>query len=132
MMRKNAKPVKVDETAYPSVAAAARALGLNRKTIEHRVRKNLPITPSDLRPIPITVNGEYYVSIRAAAAQLGVKPGSLAYRIKKQGSYDISWSQSDARTKPLVIDGVTYSSRKEAARQLGLPYHVVQQAYLGA
>jgi hypothetical protein len=126
-MPREPRPVTINGVEYRSAYAAAKALGVSRKTLEWRLRKQLPIDEYRVRSRAVIVNGTRYESMRAAAKALGVQPGSIYYRVKKFGPlFDYALP---SRLRPITLDGKTYASIKAAADATGISYYKLLKTF---
>jgi hypothetical protein len=146
------QPVIAGGRLYPSIGAAAAALGLNRNTIRVRLKSNangyLYASPGGVpfRAKPSTVNhrggnpgrpviveGTRYPGVRAAAAAIGVSHETVQTRISKgrDGYRYISPRTTLHRGghpgNPVVVDGVRYPSRRAAAAEIGVTAETIRR-----
>jgi len=113
---------KID--GYPSIPAAAKALGISAKTAYTRFRKGLPldakvgITREKARK-PVTFNGVTYPSRGHAARALGLPDSTLCHRLK--AGIPLDACRWPGRLKGTVeYGGVKYDSMHEACLATGL------------
>ena len=125
---KSKRPIVMGGVEYPSCYAAAKVLGISRKTLEYRMEKGLPFEGTRTTHRRVIVNGVLYPSIRAAARAQGCLPGAVHYRLRKHG---VIMERIDytPRAKPIKIDGTLYPSRAAAARALGISYAKLSKVY---
>ena len=77
----SSKPCVWEGVSYPSQRAAAKALGINHKTISKWLKKGTPRVKG--RRVPVEWEGVTYPSVAAAARALGLPINTLVHRIKK-------------------------------------------------
>lgn len=121
--------ISVAGREFRSTWAASKALGISRKTIEYRMKKNLPLEDFRSTSREVIVNGQYFPSIRAAAKALRCGPGTIHRLVKKHGPVVELKRPPKPRAKPITLDGVEYPSRMAAAQALGIPYIKLQRMY---
>jgi hypothetical protein len=97
----NSKPVNIPGyPEFPSIAAAARAFGLERNAVHQRLRGGwsltralttpIGVTRTGVLPTPYTVNGVQYQSAREACAAHGLNRSTVASRL------NYGWSERQA------------------------------------
>lgn len=90
-MKLPAKPVTIRGVTYPSVLAAARALGVSPAAIcNARARGGLEtvgLNPTITTPCPVAIRGVTYPSQNAAARALGVSAATI-YMALERGTLD--------------------------------------------
>jgi hypothetical protein len=97
----NSKPVSIPgHPEFPSIAAAARAFGLDHDAVHQRLRGGwsltralttpIGVTRSGVVPTPYTVNGVQYQSAREACAAHGLKRDTVSSRL------NYGWSEREA------------------------------------
>lgn len=101
---------------YPSIAAAARAIGVSLASLQERLERGYTCDADMVRgwKREITYNGVTYPSITEAAAAIGISLGAMDSRIRTG-----VFSDDELKSYTFVWDGVTYPSIAEAARVLG-------------
>jgi group I intron endonuclease len=140
-LRKCGQRILADGIEYPSQAAAARALGVSRSTIESRLLACVPgYEILERRPQhkaneasvrAVRIHGIEYSSLREAGLSLGVTDGTVGKRIIRgvpgyeyaDGTNYYAERQErrmfDKRLRPVVADNVYYECTEDAARALG-------------
>ena len=119
-----AKPVSYAGKEYPSIAALAKAYGLNYKTCFARLRDGTPLeAPINTHPLPyrgkpVTIDGTEYPSTKDAAKALGIPYTTLCSRIRK--GQDLSMPKYADRCEPIVYQGKEYPSVEALARATGI------------
>ena len=119
-----AKPVTYAGKEYPSIAALAKAYGLNYKTCFARLRDGLPLdAPINTHPLPyrgkpVTIDGTEYPSTKDAAKALGIPYTTLCSRIHK--GQDLSMPKYADRCEPIVYQGKEYPSVEALSRATGI------------
>lgn len=124
---RNGKPVKIRGTEYPSMTAAAKALGVSRSVVwQAKSEGRLDTVGTGVNATPCIIHGKEYPSIMEASRQLNVNPRSIS-RLLDLGR--VSELVPGERYQPalmrrvgLVWDGVEYRSIREAAIALGINY----------
>ena len=128
------QPCTVDGVRYPSLSAAAKALGVKVGTLQSRLLSpNFPVYASERHPKvdikprgqPCTINGIEYVSEKGAARALGISLGSLLSRLRSSNhrGYVSRYRSKEKRRRhpiPCNIAGVEYASISDASRKLGI------------
>jgi hypothetical protein len=71
------KPVEIRGVNYPSIRAAADALGINEDTLGDRLRRGADPLIATQNWRKVTVNGVEYPSIKAASIELGIPYATL-------------------------------------------------------
>lgn len=128
----------INGVQYRSMAAAAKALGINVSLLSRRVNGlaeyetlDQPPSPShshSTKPIPITINGKSFASISEAARFYDVSNASFFLAIKhalETGEDELFVGNCKREFHPgnqVTIQGKTYVSWTEAARDLGVCY----------
>lgn len=82
-----AMPVRINGAMYPSVKAAADAMGLSIQTIYGAIARGAENTVGTGRETvckPTTIDGVTYPSRSAAARALGLKPSAVINRIRRR------------------------------------------------
>ena len=119
-----AKPVTYAGKEYPSIAALAKAYGLNYKTCFARLRDGTPLeAPINRHPLPyrgkpVTIDGTEYPSTKDAAKALGIPYTTLITRIRK--GQDLSAPKYADRCEPIVYQGKEYPSVEALSRATGI------------
>lgn len=70
-------PCTVRGKTYPSIAAAARALGVTTSALWQRIERGTQDRAGAPRGKPVEARGVRYASTKEAAAALGVRPGVI-------------------------------------------------------
>lgn len=119
-------PVKIGRRSYPSVAEAARALGVTYQRVYRALEEGRLDDLEKRRAQPhsrqVEYNGKTYPSLSAAARALGVHKSTLGKRV--QEGRDIGSGlphRRDPRHVPLTIRGKTFPTISDAARELRVP-----------
>lgn len=95
------KPCKWDNETFPSIAAAAEALGVNYNTMLMRVRKGYTSERDLATPhnsIPCYWNGEWHESISAAARRNYISEQGMARRLRRGYRSDKDMPQKERVT----------------------------------
>lgn len=132
------KPVIVGDTRYPSVNAAARALGLHPVTLARRLRDGWDLDEAiGAKPhrksghgLRVRYGGKTYPSVRALAIAIGIRPATLQARLAKGRSISEAVRFQARRVghpKPLTFRGATYASGHSLAAMHGMTWSVVSR-----
>ena len=101
---------------YPSIASAARALGINLASLQERLERGYTCDADMVRgwKREITYNGVVYPSITEAAVANGISLGAMDSRIRAG-----IFADEDLTSYEFVWNGTTYPNMVEAAKALG-------------
>lgn len=117
-------PITVNGIEYSSMYEACKALGVNRTTINSRLKKGMSMDEAFQTRVKktsqnITIDGVSYDSIRKACTELGIGYGCIKNRLRLGMSIDEAFHKDDLRIS-VVVGGVTYESISEATRVLNM------------
>lgn len=118
----NSVPCTWNDIGYPSVSAAARALGIGSDAMQKRLSKGYSKDDDMSRKTdaqPCVWNGIEYASLAAAAEAVGITYVTMRYRLKKGYACDEDMPNT-TKTKQVVWNNRTYSSLTQAAEALGV------------
>lgn len=118
--------ITIDGVTYPTVAAAARDLGLTYSAAWQRVRKHGTVdVPS--RYDSVVVNGVTYASVNDAALKIGVvSAGQAAVRIAAGMTPEEALTLPAYKDREVAAFGVIYPSLQAAADAHGVAVWIVR------
>lgn len=115
-----AKKCKWNGIEYPSVLAAAKALGINDGTMQDRLDRG-HTCDDDIQyssdPVACEWDGVTYPSIHAAAAALRISVNAMHVRVKKGYKCDADMNRG---RRSVYWNGIEYASVKDAAKANGI------------
>lgn len=135
MGRRLYRDIIIRGEVYPSIRAAARALGVTHSTVlkaYHAGRLDgVGLGESYPRAMPVRIRGVVYPSVTAAAAALGVGPSAISQALARGAEDRVGLKLSARRpnrTISVVLGGVRFASMSEADRALGFKPGYVSKA----
>lgn len=121
---------------YPSLRAAARAIGVSSSAVGRALRAGVlddcGFAPRGPKPMPVRVNDVVYGSAAIAAERLGCSPQVIYYAIARGYENDVCKPESklrNGRAKPFALAGVTFLSQAAASRAFGFGPNYVCRAF---
>ena len=123
------KPVVIASKRYESIAAAARAYGLDPSIVRERIYGGWSLKDALSTPVQqgtggksVTISGRRYPSICAAAHAHGVSKATVLSRIASRWKLKDAVSTPAVSTQPIPITfrGQRFESVEEAANALGV------------
>jgi hypothetical protein len=123
------RPVTIDGVDYPSVSAAARALGVHKTTLYMRQYRTGTMDSKGYR-VPCVIAGQQFPSIAAAAKVLGLTSSGVVWHLNNPGSsfrvlkyIRYAKLMDGTRTAKEIgaILGINDISVRQYARRHGLP-----------
>lgn len=130
------RPVEIQGVEYPSVTAAARALGVSRTQICRAIREGKTDKigmGNEAHQMPTLIRGVLYPSRTAAAQALGRSVTTVVHAIAR-GKPDVVGARrvvncpTPPHAKPITIAGIRFSSITDLSRRTGMDRSVIRRA----
>jgi hypothetical protein len=116
-----------DGTEYPSVNAAARAMGFHSATLNHHLRRYGNLDLLGCGSIPCEYQGKRYASLMDLAKAIGVARHTLTYHLNTYGNFEKAGQGTrrgnpgnKGRRRPITIGPLHWDRCKDAAEELGI------------
>jgi len=125
MGRRVHRDIPIRGVVYPTVQAAAAALGVSERAVLWAIRNGTlhrcGTGASHPEPMPVRIRGEVFENAHAAAARFGVAPHTV-WRAIQDGREDrigLQQAYNNAKSQPVTLGGQTFPSKSAASRAMG-------------